>query len=89
MAVPPEPIPPHPAEDHAMNIHLPPAAPRICCDGASGAISGGGSPDMPLMSAAFCTAVSDGSEGKYELRFGFPTLAALQAAHREWLGRSK
>ncbi len=42
-------------------------------------------PTLPLMRAAFRTEVSSGLDGLYEMRFKFPSLAALHDAGREWV----
>lgn len=41
--------------------------------------------ELPLMHAAFRTEVSDGTAGRYEMVFRFPTLRALLDAGDEWV----
>lgn len=40
---------------------------------------------LPLLRAGVALATSNGVEARYEVRFSFPTLHEMQAAHNEWI----
>lgn len=40
---------------------------------------------LPLLRGGAALATSNGSDGRYEVRFSFPTLHEMQAAHNEWV----